>query len=336
MTPERWRQIGELFDAALGIESAGREEWLRAACGEDEDLRVQVNRLLTENERADQQGLLTPPESAGASPDLTASWPQRIAARHPQERSPITPSEDAVADGAGGFTPRQAIAPRSGREPISEPVSIVRERLRELPVIYILILVMASLWRRDVLGNSDSILYYVDASVVATLAGIIALLWSQCPISLHWLRTLELGMVAMLACRLTIVQYRLILEFSLIDDRMMAQLTMKNIVLLTSILILTSGLHVPKSWRRAALMAGPLALLPFLTLLVLYLRYPHAMAWLKQGWLKNQTTPRVALLGFDALVLFILAVGATFGTRTISGLRRQVALARQLGQYRLL
>jgi serine/threonine-protein kinase len=126
------------------------------------------------------------------------------------------------------------------------------------------------------------------------------------------------------------------LEFSLRDDRMMAQLTMKNIVLLTSIVILTAGLHVPKSWRRAALVVGPLALLPFATLLALYLQHPRAMEWLSQGWSHDRTTPRILLLGFDALILLILAVGATFGTRTISRLRRQVAEARQLGQYRIL
>ena len=61
---------------------------------------------------------------------------------------------------------------------------------------------------------------------------------------------------------------------------MMAQLTMKNVVLLTAILILTYGLYVPKSWRRAAVVVGPLALLPFATLLVLALRHPEAMGWL--------------------------------------------------------
>ena len=45
--------------------------------------------------------------------------------------------------------------------------------------------------------------------------------------------------------------------------------------------------------------------------------------------------PRVALFSFDAMILLILAVGSTFGARTISRLRRQVAEARQLGQYRL-
>ena len=58
---------------------------------------------------------------------------------------------------------------------------------------------------------------------------------------------------------------------------------MKNIVLLTSILILTYGLYVPKSWRRAALVVGPLALLPFATLLVLYLRHPRGDGVARSG-----------------------------------------------------
>ena len=53
-----------------------------------------------------------------------------------------------------------------------------------------------------------------------------------------------------------------------------------------------------------------------------------------RGWRKSATTP-LALLGFDAMYLVILAVGSTYGTYTISRLRRQVVEARQLGQYRL-
>ena len=45
--------------------------------------------------------------------------------------------------------------------------------------------------------------------------------------------------------------------------------------------------------------------------------------------------PRAFEFGFDGLILSILAVGATYGARTIFRLRRQVAEARQLGQYRL-
>ena len=98
-------------------------------------------------------------------------------------------------------------------------------------------------------------------------------------------------MIGMLAGRVAFVQYRLMLEFSLRDDPMMAQLTMKNVVLLTAILILTYGLYVPKSWRRAALVVGPLALLPFATLLVLDLRHPEAMGWLWDG-VESERRPR--------------------------------------------
>jgi serine/threonine protein kinase len=38
---------------------------------------------------------------------------------------------------------------------------------------------------------------------------------------------------------------------------------------------------------------------------------------------------------FDAMILLMLAFGSTFGARTLSRLRRQVAEARQFGQYRL-
>ena len=61
MTPERWRQIGDLFDAAVRIDPPGREAWLRAACGGDDELRAEVGRLLAQDERADRGGLLAPP-----------------------------------------------------------------------------------------------------------------------------------------------------------------------------------------------------------------------------------------------------------------------------------
>jgi serine/threonine-protein kinase len=174
----------------------------------------------------------------------------------------------------------------------------------------------------------------MNAIVILALGGIIALLSSPRPVSLNGLKVVDLVMIGMLASLSTFIQYRLMLMYSLREDTMMAQLTMKNGVLFNSILILTYGLYVPKSWRRAALVVGPLALLPFVTLVVLALRHPEAMGWLGHGWRKSDT-PRLLLYSFDALVLLILAAGSAFGARTIFMLRRQVAEARQLGQYHL-
>ena len=120
---------------------------------------------------------------------------------------------------------------------------------------------IAIFWRRAVLGSEDLTLSQVDVAIILALVGMIALLWSRWPIPLAWLKALELGMIGMVAGRIALTQYRLMLLYSLRGDKMMAQLTMKNVVLLISILILTYGLYVPKSWRRAALVVGPLALL---------------------------------------------------------------------------
>ena len=333
MTPERWRQIDNLFDDALRVSPAEREAWLRGTCGDDE-LRAEVGRLLAQDERADRDGFLTPPEAPIRPTDQTGDW---APSDEPRSRIGPEPSDDIGAisvEDTDGFLPKAAIATGSRPHPISEPRSIVRARLRELPMIYILIFGMSIIWRRAVLGNEDLTLYRVDAIVIMVLVGIIALLWSRWAVPLPWLKAVELGMIGMLASRVALVQYRLMLVYSLRDDRMMAQLTMKNVVLLTAVLILTYGLYVPKSWRRAALVVGPLALLPFATLLVLTLRYPEATAWLWQGW-RMSPTPRVRLFTFDALILLILAAGSAYGARTISLLRRQVAEARQLGQYRL-
>jgi serine/threonine-protein kinase len=235
---------------------------------------------------------------------------------------------------SSSFSPNAAITPGSPTDSIPEGQPAVRAQLRTLPIIYILILAMATSWRCAIIKDNDVVLHYLDAIVIVILGGVFALLASRRPISLARLRLLELGMIGLVAGRVTIVQYRLMLLFSLRDELRMAQLVMKNIVLLTSILILTYGLYVPKTLRRAALVVGPLALLPFATLSVLFLRHPDVMDWLRRGG-RDVEAPLLVLFSFDALVLLILAIGSGFGTHAISRLRRQVADARQLGQYRL-
>jgi serine/threonine protein kinase len=46
MTPSRWHQVEEVLRGALETEGAGRGDYLRQACGDDEDLRREVERLL--------------------------------------------------------------------------------------------------------------------------------------------------------------------------------------------------------------------------------------------------------------------------------------------------
>ena len=122
MTPERWRQIDDLFDAALRLDPAGREPWLREACGGDDDLRAEVGRLLAQDERADRDGFLTPPEAAGppAGSDGDLAAPRRSPLPGASPGRPPPPGTHRWID-TGGFTPRQAIAPPTGPTPSPSP-----------------------------------------------------------------------------------------------------------------------------------------------------------------------------------------------------------------------
>ena len=53
MTPERWQQIDQLFQAALACEPTQREEFLAEKCAGDEPLRREVESLLSSFEDAD-------------------------------------------------------------------------------------------------------------------------------------------------------------------------------------------------------------------------------------------------------------------------------------------
>jgi eukaryotic-like serine/threonine-protein kinase len=334
MTPERWNRIDELFGSARRIKPSERQAWLLAACEGDEELRAEVVRLLDQDDRATRDRFLSDRSLSGEASDQTSSWHPRIGHGHAHGSENLNLVGEWSNMDARGFSPRPVIASDSHPPLISEAESIVRVRLRELPMIHIFTLTMATFWRCAILGDVDRKLRYLDASVIALLGVVFALLWSRWRISHSRLQALELGMIGVLAMRLAVVEYCLVLRSSLQNDPMMAQFITKNVILLTAILIPSYGLYVPKNWRRAALVVGPLALLPFATLLVLYLRHPDAMVWLGRGWKASQT-PRFLLFSFDAMILLILAVASAFGARAISLLRRQITEARKLGRYQL-
>src|SRR6266404_5601443 len=53
MNPERWRQIDELFLAALEHDDEERAMFLDEACGADEALRREIESLIASHEQAD-------------------------------------------------------------------------------------------------------------------------------------------------------------------------------------------------------------------------------------------------------------------------------------------
>src|SRR5438874_8383867 len=50
MTPEHWQRIDQLFQAAIELRPEERNSFLDQACGEDEDLRSDVEALIASDE----------------------------------------------------------------------------------------------------------------------------------------------------------------------------------------------------------------------------------------------------------------------------------------------
>ena len=65
MNPERGERIRTIFEAALRCEPAGRAALLDTLCGNDSELRTEVERLLADDERASRDRFLTDPSPPG-------------------------------------------------------------------------------------------------------------------------------------------------------------------------------------------------------------------------------------------------------------------------------
>ncbi len=334
MTAERWRQIEDLFNTALERSPNERDAWLRGACGDDEVLRAEVIELLDQDSRVVQDGFLQPPEPANGQLDVTSNWVRGGNGQAPDETGPGEHAEALSAHGANGFAPKAAIHAGMKLHSSVDPRSLSQQRLRELTIIYFLITFLMVFWKFGVIGDSDFTQAIPYGFVLAALGGGILVLSLRKPLSPDSLKMLELGMIVTVAGVFAFAQYQAMLSFSLRNDPTRAQLVMKNRVLVTAVLILSYGIYVPKNWRRVALVVGPLAFLPFGILLALYIRHPETMGWLARSGREDGTAPFM-LLGFDAMILLILAAGSALGAHTISRLRQQVMEARQLGQYRL-
>jgi serine/threonine-protein kinase len=341
MTPECWRRIEVLFDAALQHAPAEREVWLRAAGGDDPEILAEVRRLLAQDEQAERDGFLSPPDPRSVpspSPHPTAhqnssarSSPKTTARRF-ERVGPTSP------EGLTGFTPHDAIRARSGAEADVSPaigsLPLARQRLVRLAITFFLISTLMIFWKLVVLSDPDPTQSIPYALLVVALGAITFRLISPRPLSPAMLEAFELTMIGMFAVAFAYAQYKTMLDFSLRGDLARAQLVMSRRVLISTFLILSYGIYAPASWQRTALVVGPLALLPYGTLLLLYLRHPGPMEWLERMGSEHRASP-LGLLGFDAMLLLILAAGSAYGAHTISRLRRQVREAKQLGQYRL-
>lgn len=175
MTPGWWTWLGRLFSGVTRTAHDEREAGPREARGESEGPRGDVARPPGKAERTAGRGSLAKPETSAAAQDLTESWADRGRSRvSPVKRTPAGDEPEEHGDGARGFSPKAVIDRGPRRYSIAEADSATRTRLRELPMIYILFLAMATFWRWVILGDEGHFLHCVDATVILALGGLVA------------------------------------------------------------------------------------------------------------------------------------------------------------------
>jgi tRNA A-37 threonylcarbamoyl transferase component Bud32 len=332
MKSQRWSQIGKLFNAASNMPAALRREWLHNACGDDERMRADLEHLLAHDRQADEDGFLYQPEIANSASLATGVWPPangrtRVAARDIPRHPPM-----ATRDAGAGFSPKAAITSDRWQRSAEETRSFIQSRLRELPLIYILIFGMIVLLRPVVL-HSLPMAILAPFAVLATTFAAIAILLSVRSFSLASLQRIELVMTLALVGLVVVYEGRAIIGPLLAEDRIRAEKVMKNVVLLVSLVMLIDAIYVPKGWGRAAIMSSLLAALPMATIVGAYLLYPDLVRWV--GEPRTDGNKPLAVFGIDLVFLLTLAIISSFAAQTISRLRSQVVEARRFGQYRL-
>ena len=217
------------------------------------------------------------------------------------------------------------LAPSTGRGPRAPGVRVLRSRLGVLAM-----LVSAGLFlfllRTPFIDGPATVALQIIALAIAALVSLAL----RTKASLGWrrLRTIELVLLTTTTVRLVGYGYLLVRDRALSGNTLLALGETYQAVIGMGALIVLYGMLVPNTWRRALVVVVPMALAPFLPMLVLHLLEPDAFVTMA-GVYDLETISNLVM------TLCVAVLTATYGAHTTHSLRAQASEALALGQYRL-
>src|SRR5215471_10601985 len=232
----------------------------------------------------------------------------------------LQPATDAGERAEVCCPKREAVA-GSGPHLTKETQALLRLRLRA--AAFILLIGFSVFLIRHVVGvltgePLSPVLLGFHVLVVLVLGLGAVPLCRHCAVSLGKLRVAELVIFGLPTLFFLMLQHRQTLQD-------VSRGFMPPPLSFWPLLILTYGMFIPNTWRRAALVVGAMALAPVLLIAGMILVYPEGAA-----------VTTVTDVMQHVLLLLVAAVASVFGTHLINTLRREEFEARQLGQYRLI
>lgn len=203
-----------------------------------------------------------------------------------------------------------------------ETAALLRSRITAAALILVVILFLAFLGN---LAIGQLTLWWLRAATLIALTICFAFLRSSKRFSLRSLRGFELVLFGALAIQLMSMMVTELTKYAAQEDIVSLLSYQAKLFSAWIIIMLTYGILMPNTWRRAAVVLIVMAAIPYVTLVL--------MVWLNPalGDLLSQDKSKAPLP-----LPFVAAAIGVFGAHVINSIRREAFKARQFGQYRLL
>jgi len=203
-----------------------------------------------------------------------------------------------------------------------ETAALLRNRLTAAALVIVIVLAVAFVG--NLLGGVAS-LWWLRGMILAIALGCLLLLRSHRSFSLSQLRVIELVVFGSVLVQMSLMLAARMAEYAGRNDATAVASVRHQFLAAWCVVIFIYGIFMPSTWRRAAAVTVPMAIVPYLVVAV-------------QRWL----SPDLAvLLGADkvgSVIPFplVTALIATYAAHIINSARREAFKARLFGQYRLM
>jgi eukaryotic-like serine/threonine-protein kinase len=232
------------------------------------------------------------------------------------------PTDTLVAQSTPDVSRRRVGMVVGGRPQFAdETATLLRRRLAAAALV--LSVTLAAAFVGNLIGGNPT-LWWLRAIIILVIVGCFAALRSSWSCSLAQMRVLELVVFGSVLAELSVILTTRIAEFTAKGDATSVAAVRYQLLAAWCLLIFVYGIFMPNTWKRGALVMIPMALTPYIVLVMQRWWSPDVAAMLEADMAP-------AALPFP----LVAALVAIYGAHIINSARQEGFKSRQFGQYRL-
>src|SRR6516162_1980137 len=203
-----------------------------------------------------------------------------------------------------------------------ETAALLRTRLSAAALVLAVVLAAAFVGN---LFSGTVTLWWLRGLVLLITVGSVVVLRARPALSLSQLRTLELAVFGSVVIQLSLMLVTRLQDYASRGDAPSIAAVQQQFLMAWCVLIFIYGTLMPNTWRRAAAILIPVAVLPYLLITL-------------QRWLSPEVASLLDTNRASSPLPFplVAALVSVFASHVINSARREAFKARQFGQYRLM